>query len=230
MRYLCLGLSVVTLMFFVGCEQAPASVSQLQEEPPFPEVNEAVYTAAEALKTADYEELKKYLDLNDEELLSNMPFPIETESQESQQSQALLNTFFEDLTCNVISVEQVGENATAIVEFTTIDGAKCIDSFMLGMVEEFAAEMIISQKQPTQEELTTAFYDTATEILEDSNRPTTKETIEIDLVKGEEHWLIVPEVKIVDAVTGGLISKTESLYEQYSDFVPQEFSSMIPTF
>lgn len=148
-----------------------------------------------AVKTLDLETMAKYVGEEATE---------ETLEADDEFEEYMMNELFGNMTYEIISSEENDDTATVKVAFTNVNM-----SVVLSEVITQAFSLIFSDL--TEDEMNAKMEEFFMASME-KNKETLKTTeVDIELTKGEDHWIITPTEEMMDAIIGGLASSFENL-------------------
>ncbi len=213
---------VLSLLFLSGCYRVelPESLQPLPaitKEPSFPTPEQNLVQALELLRSGDTEELVDciFTDEQSSDYLSD-GFNLDVLEQYdidatllSEATKTITTKLYEGLEYEILSSKITGDNATVTVLLTTPDGELLVETFIDEFASLYAKSLFTGGSDPKQ--LAGEVIGSMIENIDDlsKQKKTTQTTIE--MIKGDDRWLIVPNDELGDAITGGTISATEQL-------------------
>ncbi len=226
-------LLLLALLFSVGCRKPSTSVPpkpqsesvSVSSQPSFPTPEQNLDEAFSALKNGDFEQLQTYIfsdgapvELNDGFDLTMMEqYDIDPEML-SDATDIITNSLYQHLDYEVLDSEIISDKARLTVSLTTPDGEALIETFINEFATLYAKNLFSGGSNP--EELAGEVILSMLENLDTlCERKTTTQTV-INMVKGEEHWLIEADEELLDAITGGSISAAGELAKFADTLLP----------
>ena len=166
-----------------------------------------------ALQKADFEEISKYIDL-DELFPDNTISESDTESVESQE---LVDKLFGSLQYEIVSSEKIDKETVMFkVKVTTIDMKPVMAEFMKDLLA-YSFANAFADPQPTEEETNKATMDMLLECLSAEDLEFVTNEIDIKVVKVDKDWKIDANEDMADVLVGGMISAIEELAESFQE-------------
>ena len=179
-------LSIMVLMFsFVGCSSMES-----------PET--AVTNYLTAFQTIDLETLAKYSGATDEAASNET-----TTSVEDLTSEELGKKLMGNMTFEILSSEKDGDTATVTASITNTDLFTVIS-------DSFSKMLPLAFSGLSDEEMETSMNNILLSAIDSNKDKTVTKEVTIQLEKGENGWIIVPDDPLLDAITGGAVSVAES--------------------
>ncbi len=225
MKLIKYSLILSLIIFLVSCtnEQYIESItsSSQSEEDEFPTPEESLSEAFTALKNGEFDTLALYIDAEPSsfgsfDLTSFEDFQLNGKTAESIATDITVKLYkMLDFTV----VDSITTNDTAIISviLTTPDG----ENLVQGMVEDFAVNYTKSMLfgEVEMQEITAQSVDSLIEKLSSSDIETMETETDIKMIKGEDHWIIVPDEKFFDDITGGTVTASKELMDLAENFV-----------
>lgn len=192
--YLILGLSCIFLL--IGCNQNKKAET-------------TVNNMLTAFKNLDFEEVKKYVNLED----------ITSSSQIDSTENYLLvmEAISGNLSYEIISSEEIdSNNVTVKTKITVIDIKPVLRDFFGKALEYFIANAFISP-QPTEEEIDKKMEEFLVECVSKPDLATVTNEIDINVVKNENNeWKIESDETLINALFGGILDAAKELESSFN--------------
>ncbi|WMI81792.1 hypothetical protein [Anaerotignum sp. MB30-C6] len=170
---------------------------------------EVVTNYLNAIKSKDFETAKTYVMEENDQVLSEM--------EEEELANEMIR-IFETLSFQVVSTKVNDSTATVKTTIKNID----MKPVMGDVISELFSLAFSDLDEATLEAKQSEAFVNALE----ANKDTTIETeVEIQLEKGETGWLIIPNEKLADGITGGLLSIGEDLANSFGKESENEVSN-----
>ncbi len=218
--------AILAITFFTGCNNISdidiSSLSAPQSQPAFPTPEQSIDIAFTALKEGDIDTLNQYVE---DSTYSIETFGIDIANLNEIDHEAI-TTIVTDITTKlyknfeytITQTTETDDTATVTTVFVTPNG----ETLVTEVVEDFAIAYTKSMfsGEVNVENLAMDAVQILSQNLDSPDLEMTETTTDITLKKGEEHWIIVADEKLYDAITGGTITASENLMHTVEMFMP----------
>ena len=172
----------------------------------------AVNNMFTAFKALDFEEARKYVDVDDMEIDE-----LDEGDDSSDSYEMYMKALFDRLDYKIISSEKVDSNTVNVTtEITAVDMKPVLGDFFVAAME-YAFSSTLDDPQPTEEEINKKMEEMFIESATKPDLATISNEVVIKVVKEDEGWKIVSDDALVDALLGGVTAATEELAKSFSE-------------
>jgi hypothetical protein len=179
---------LVLVMLFTGCGSTK------------PTAEDAVDEAMEAVKTMDSQTMAARFD----------KAPLELE--EMDMDDETLSLLMQDLTYQVISCEENGNNATATLEITNLDMEQVMEAYLAAALQDVFENLASEIDSLTEEELDARYEKILHDTLASGEIETVTSTVEVNMTYTEDGgWVMQTSNEFTDAILGGLKTYADTL-------------------
>lgn len=193
-RVLSLFLLIPLVLFLAGCggEGVTAKKGETAEQ--------SVKKALDAIKAADTEAASKYIDYNK---IVNAGSTKTLDSEDEKKSEEMAKMTFKNIQYKILESSEEEKTAVVKTEITNLD----MNNVMTGFISQLFP---LAFSGLDEEQLEAKSFEIFTNLVSSETKTVTK-TVDINLSKGEEGWKIAGDDALADALTGGLVSFSNSM-------------------
>ncbi|KEO83545.1 hypothetical protein [Tumebacillus flagellatus] len=187
-KALALGLLAVLATTLIGCGSSTATSSNggdtaTKQEAVKSVPEDAVKGFLDSLKKVDLTGAAAYTEDNNKDMFS---------SEETKESQQVLNDMLSALTYEIGEVKADGNKATVAVKISAVDFTNLMQTVMSDMMTEaMSAALADPTKQPDQAEMEKKAQDAVAKAAKDPSAPKKNTDLTIDVKKKGDKWVIV---------------------------------------
>ena len=195
-KIMCLILWLFCIFLLIGCDQSKKAET-------------TVNNMLTAFKNLDFEEVKKYVNLED----------ITSSSQidSTENSLLVMEAISGNLSYEIVSSQEIdSSNVTVKTKITVIDIKSVLRDFFGKALEYSLANAFISP-QPTEEEIDKKMEELLVECVSKPDLATVTNEIDINVVKNENNeWKITSDETLINALFGGLLDTAKELESSFN--------------
>lgn len=161
---------------------------------------QAVTSALNAIKNEDWETAEKYFtgEFSEEDL------------ENSEDEGEILNLLFRNLSFNIVSSSEDGDTATVKTELTNIDMNVLMKEYIREAMAIAMENALAGDDAKSDEEMEAEIQQLLTDLLEKEDNETVTTTIDINLTKQDNSWIIEADDEFLDALSGGFFTVADS--------------------
>lgn len=161
---------------------------------------QAVTSALNAIKNEDWETAEKYFtgEFSEEDL------------ENSEDEGEILNLLFRNLSFNIVSSSEDGDTATVKTELTNIDMNVLMKEYIREAMAIAMENALAGDNAKSDEEMEAEIQQLLTDLLEKEDNETVTTTIDINLTKQDNSWIIEADDEFLDALSGGFFTVADS--------------------
>ncbi len=161
---------------------------------------QSVEKALNAIKAADIEAASKYIDYNE---IVNAGSTGTPDTEDEKKSEEMSKAILKNIEYKILESSEEEKTAVVKTEITNLD--------MSNVMAEFISQLFpLAFSGLNEEQLNEKSFEIFTNLVSSETKTVTK-TVDINLSKSEEGWRIVGDDALADALTGGLVSFSDSM-------------------
>ena len=185
-KVLVILLAVMMLFGIAGCQTAGP--------------DKTVSDLLDAMKAWDTATLEEYMGL--EEIYGAADMDMSTE--EAEMTEALMKALTANLDYKIVDTKEKGDTAVVTAEITNVDMSVVLAEYI---TQVFA--LYFSGTEMTEEELNDAVLDLLVTSIENNQENLVTNTVDIELSKIDDEWVITADDAFYNAVFGGMMTAVE---------------------
>lgn len=168
----------------------------------------AVNGMFEALKSSNFEEAQKYVNV---EAITSAG-----ESNATKDSEVITNTVLKNLSYGIISSEKTDNNTVIVKTKITTTDMKAVMGEYLKKAFEYSMANVFTYPEISEEERNAKMNEILEECLSKSGIGTVTNEVNIKVVKNDNNeWKIEADEAFVNALLGGLVEAIEDIQESF---------------
>jgi len=174
---------------------------------PTEQASATVTETLSALRDADEETIKQYLNAD------------ELEGIGMDDAVEMFKSVFGGLEFEILSSEQVDENTVNVKTKIVARDMKVVMENFMGEVLKYAFSMAMADPQPSEEEMTAKMMDIFAECLADPDVEKITTEYVIPVMKNDEGgWYFESTDELIDVLSGGMMTAADELSKSFANF------------
>ncbi len=168
----------------------------------------AVNGMFEALKSSNFEEAQKYVNVED--------ITSAGESDMTKDSEVITNTVLKNLSYEIISSEKTDNNTVIVKTKITTTDMKSVMGEFFAKAFEYSMASVFTYPEITEEEQNAKMNEILEECVSKSDIGTVTNEVDIKVVKNDKNeWKVESDEAFVNALLGGLVEAIEDMQESF---------------